>query len=215
MIETAIRVLVVDDHDLLRKGLAVFLNNTHDLEMVGEAVTGHEAIRLCELLRPDVVLMDLFLPDMSGIATIQRIHAAFPDIQVLVLTTFCEESLVRASLHAGAIGYLVKNISSADLAKSIRLGAAGHSALSPEAANILINTVHSPIISIYQLSQREQEVLTLMARGYSNQQIAECLTLSLSTIKKHVGNILRKLQCTTRVEAIIFALQHNLVDSKS
>lgn len=207
----AIRVLIVDDHKMVRKGLRTFLTAFPDLEMVGEAGSGEEAVRVCGQLRPDVVLMDLVMPGMDGAAATEAIRANCPDIKVIALTSFPEEDLVQRALKAGAISYLLKNVEAEELANAIRAAYAGRSTLAPEAAQALIHAATRPPEIGHDLTTREREVLALMIEGLNNGEIAARLTLSDSTVKFHVSNILSKLGAESRTEAVAIALQHNVV----
>jgi NarL family two-component system response regulator LiaR len=206
-----IRVLVVDDHTMVRRGLATFLKVFDDLELAGEAANGQEAIQLCEQLQPDVVLMDMVMPDMDGAAATRLIRKQSPTIQVLALTSFKEEILVQSALQAGAIGYLLKDVSADDLAQAIRAAHAGRSTLSPEAAQALVHAASQPTASGFDLTERERAVLVLMVEGLNNTQIAGRLTVSPSTVKSHVSNILSKLGVASRTEAVTLALRNRLV----
>lgn len=210
-----IRVVIVDDHDMVRSGLSVFLESFPDLELAGEAANGVEAVRLCSRVKPDVVLMDLVMPEMDGVAATQAIRESDPHIQVIALTSFAEDQLVEHALRAGAIGYLLKNISIDDLANAIRAAAKGKPTLAPEAFRSLMEVAGRPVVSDYELTGREREILQLLAEGLNNTQIAERLVLGRATVKTHVSNILSKLGVTNRVEAASFALQHNLVTRSS
>ncbi|RME54809.1 MAG: DNA-binding response regulator [Caldilineae bacterium] len=203
--------MLVDDHAVVRSGLKAFLLAFDDLELVGEAGSGHEALALCEKVQPDVILMDLVMPDMDGAATTRAIRERYPHIQVVVLTSFPEEDLVTQALQAGAISYLLKNVSAHELSEAIRRAYAGRSTLAPEAAQALIHTTTQPPKPGHDLTSREREVLELMAKGYNNVEIAEELVVSRSTVKFHVSNILSKLQATSRTEAVAVALEHGLV----
>ncbi|MCL5960626.1 MAG: response regulator transcription factor [Chloroflexi bacterium] len=206
-----IRVLIVDDHAVVRSGLAAFLLAFDDLELAGEAASGAEALRLCAQAQPDVVLMDLVMPEMDGAAATRAIRQAHPNVQVIALTSFKEEGLVQGALQAGAIGYLLKNVSSNELASAIRAAKAGRPTLAPEAASALINTVTRSPSPGFDLTDREREVLALMVEGLNNPDIAERLVVSRSTVKFHVSSILSKLGVGSRTEAVALALQNHLV----
>jgi NarL family two-component system response regulator LiaR len=208
--QVSTRVLLVDDHDMVRRGLAVFLLAYDDFELVGEAVNGKEALELCAELHPDVVLMDLMMPVMDGVTAIQAIRKNFPDIQVIALTSFSEEKLVEASLKAGAIGYLFKNVSVDELASAIRAASKGQPTLSAEATRILINKTMKPAAPGDDLTDREREVLKLLVEGRSNPEIAERLSVSRSTVKTHVSHIFEKLGASNRLEAVSLAIRHHL-----
>ena len=208
-----IRIMLVDDHAVVRSGLAAFLLAYDDLELVGEAADGSEAVRVCAAVQPDVVLMDLVMPEMDGATATREIRSRFPAIQVIALTSFKEEDLVQGALEAGAIGYLLKNISTDELAGAIRSAHAGRPTLAPEAAQALIQNAtrkHNNEPG-HDLTDREREVLGLMVQGLNNTAIAEALVVSRSTVKFHVSNILSKLHASSRTEAVAYALQQNLV----
>jgi NarL family two-component system response regulator LiaR len=179
--------------------------------MVGEAASGQEAIQLCDELKPDVVLMDMVMPDMDGATTTLLIRKQSPQVQVLALTSFKEELLVQSALQAGAIGYLLKDVSADELAQAIRAAHAGRSTLSPEAAQALVHATSQPPAPGIDLTERELEVLTLMVDGLNNTQIAARLTVSSSTVKSHVSSILAKLGVASRTEAVSLALRNRLV----
>jgi NarL family two-component system response regulator LiaR len=205
-----IRVMLVDDHNVVRSGLATFMRAYDDLELVGEAKNGLEAIELCREKRPDVVLMDLMMPEMDGIAATRTILASCPQIKIIAMTSFEDEHLVQGVLAAGAISYLIKNVTSEELAKAIREAASGRSTLSPEAAKVLIHATRPANQPAFELTEREQEVLNLVVQGHNNKQIAEMLIISLATVKAHISSILSKLQVASRAEAIAFAIKHKL-----
>lgn len=205
-----IRIVIVDDHAMLRKGLGVFLMSYPDLELVGEASNGKEALTLCADKRPDIVLMDLMMPIMDGIVTTRLIHRDFPDIAVIVLTSFGEERLIKEVLEAGALSYLFKKISADDLATAIRSAKEGIATYAPEVTEILIQSLQSPKPLFDVLTPREREVLGLMVKGFGNNDIAENLNITISTTKSHVSSVLSKLGVSSRTEAIILVLAHNL-----
>jgi NarL family two-component system response regulator LiaR len=207
-----IRVMLVDDHAVVRSGLSTFLLVFDDLELVGEAKNGDEALRMCDRLQPDVILMDLVMPVMDGATATRAIRHRYPHIQVVALTSFPEEDLVQKALQAGAISYLLKNVSADELADAIRKAYAGRATLAPEAAEALIHQANRPPKPGFDLTDREREVLTLMVTGMNNAEIADKLVVSRSTIKFHVSNILSKLEVTSRTEAVALALQEKLVD---
>ena len=206
-----IRVMLVDDHNVVRSGLATFLRAYEDLELVGEAKNGLEAVNLCHEKQPDVILMDLMMPEMDGIAATRAILAEHPGIKIIAMTSFEEEQLVQGVLAAGAISYLIKNVTSDELAKAIRDAASGRSTLSPEAARVLVQATRPTKQPLFDLTEREREVLHLVVQGNSNQQIAEALVISIATVKAHISNILSKLQVSSRAEAINYAIKHKLV----
>lgn len=206
-----IRVLVVDDHPMVRRGLATFLKVFDDLEMAGEAANGLEAVQLCAKLQPDVVLMDMVMPDMDGAAATQLIRKQSESIRVIALTSFKEEIIVQSALQAEAIGFLLKNVSAEELARAIREAHAGRATLSPEAAQVLVNAASQPPAPGLDLTERERAVLALMVEGLNNTQIAARLTVSPSTVKSHVSNILSKLGVTSRTEAVTLALRHHII----
>ena len=206
-----IRVMLVDDHAVVRSGLKAFLLAYDDLKLVGEAGSGFEALAQLDKARPDVILMDLMMPEMDGAATTKAIRERRPDVQVVVLTSFPEEDLVTKALQAGAISYLLKNVSAAELSDAIRKANTGRSTLAPEAAQALIHTATHPPRLGSDLTVREQEVLELMSTGLNNVEIADELVVSRSTVKFHVSNILSKLQSTSRTEAVAFAIENRLV----
>jgi NarL family two-component system response regulator LiaR len=206
-----VRVVIVDDHAMVRSGLSAFLTVFNDVELVGEAASGEEALDLCARLQPDVVLMDLVMPGMDGVAATCAIREQCPRTKVIVLTSFGELARVRAALEAGAISYLLKNVSADELASAIRGAASGQISLSPEAARAVIPAAAENGTGSTDLTETERRVLALMVDGQSNPQIADSLGTSLSTIKFHVSNILSKLGVSSRTEAVAQALRQHLV----
>ena len=206
-----IRVLIVDDHAMVRRGLAAFLKAKPDLLLVGEASNGGEAISLCERLQPDVVLMDLMMPGMGGAEATQVIVNRWPAARVIALTSFGDKELVREALAAGALSYLLKNVSAEDLAEAIRSASSGRSTLAAEAVQALVQPEPAAPASKVNLTPREREVLALMVKGLTNPEIAERLVVSRSTAKAHVSNVLSKLGVSNRAEAVALAVQNKLV----
>ena len=206
-----IGVMVVDDHTVVRNGIRFSLLAFDDIELVGEADSGEEALRLCTQLQPDVILMDMVMPGMDGAATTRAIRARYPRTQVLALTSFQEGNLVEEALKAGAIGYLLKDVAVDELADAIRLAYAGQSTLAPAAAQALAQAAAQPSKLDFDLTDRQQEVLALMVEGLSNAQIAEQLTISLPTARFHVSTILSKLDATNRAEAAALAVKYRLI----
>ena len=205
-----IRVMLVDDHAMVRRGLATFLKIYDDLLLVGEAESGEAAIEVCAEVLPDVILMDMVLPDMDGAASTRLIRQRFPQIQVIALTSFKTGDLVRKALESGAIGYLLKDVTAEELVRAIRAAHAGRATLSPEVAQTLVQLSGQPQPG-HNLTERELEVLALMVDGLNNTQIAGKLTVSPSTVKSHVSNILSKLGVASRTEAVTLALRTHII----
>jgi two-component system, NarL family, response regulator LiaR len=206
-----IRVMLVDDHAMVRRGLATFLTVFDDFKLVGEAENGRTAIQLCAEVLPDVVLMDMVMPDMNGVTATRLIHQQFPQIRVIALTSFKEGRLIKEALEAGAIGYLLKDVSAEEIARAIRAAHFGRATLSPEVEQVLVQTANQPPAAGLDLTGRERVVLALMVEGLNNTQIAGRLTVSPSTVKSHVSNILSKLGVASRTEAVTLALRNRLV----
>ncbi len=207
ILTTPIRVMTVDDHKILRGGIKFLLLAFDDIELVGEACSGDEAVRLCEQLHPDVVLMDLMMVGMNGAETTKAVRKKYPKIQVLILTSFFENDLVQQAIQAGAIGYLLKGVSIDELANTIRAAAMGRSILAKEVVQALLQPHKPSSQSLYELSKRQREVLALLALGLSNEAIAQRMKLSSSTIRHHVSEVLNKLGATNRTEAAITAVR--------
>ncbi len=205
-----IRVMIVDDHDMVRRGLATYLRVTSDIKLVGEASDGEQALAMCQSCNPDVILMDLMMPRMGGIEATRRIRAHFPQVQVIALTSFKERELVQEMLREGAISYLLKNVTGEELVSAIHSAVAGRATLAPEVTQEFILSMQQPKPGD-DLTEREREVLALMVEGFSNPQIAEKLSISRSTARAHVSNILSKLGVTNRSEAVSLALRKKLV----
>jgi NarL family two-component system response regulator LiaR len=212
--EAPIRILIADDHTVVRNGLNSFLSVYDQFKLVGEARNGEQAVRLCDQLQPDVVLMDLVMPGMDGATATRLIVEKHPHIRVIALTSFKEKEQVYAAIQAGAIGYLLKDLSAVELAYAIRQAYAGKPALAPEAAEALIQAARQPLPETRvgdKLTARERVVLALIVDGLNNKQIAARLTVSLSTAKSHVSNVLSKLGVASRSEAVSLALQNKLI----
>jgi len=208
-----IRVMVVDDHQVVRQGYSMFLKAFPDLEPVGEAANGREAVERCAALQPDVIIMDMLMPEMGGIEATQHILADYPKTRIIALTSYSDDKkLVQQALQAGATSYLFKDISIDELAQAIRDAYEGKSVLAPDATRMLIQLTTEPPETDFKLSERELEVLEWLSQGLNNRQIAEKLTVSRSTIKFHVSSILSKLNVSTRTEAVSVAHQHGLID---
>jgi NarL family two-component system response regulator LiaR len=206
-----IRVMIVDDHSMVRRGLATMLKVFDDLELVGEAESGEAAIQLCAEVIPNVILMDLSLPGIDGAVATRAIRQQFPQAKVIALTSFKEGDRIKNALEAGAIGYLLKDVSADELVQAIRAAYVGRVTLSPEAAQALVEAANQPPSRGLDLTERELEILALMVEGLNNTQIAGRLTVSSSTIKSHVSNILSKLGVASRTEAVTLALRSGIV----
>jgi two-component system, NarL family, response regulator LiaR len=207
-----IRIVIADDHSVVRQGLRMFLGLDPELEVVGEAADGAEAVRLARQLRPDVVLMDLLMPVMDGITATAAIRSELPDTEVLALTSVLEDASVVGAVRAGAIGYLLKDTQADDLCLAIKAAAAGQVQLTPRAAARLMQAVSAPE-SPEELTERETEVLRLLAKGQSNKQIARNLQIGEKTVKTHVSNILSKLGVQSRTQATLYAIRIGLVSA--
>jgi two-component system, NarL family, response regulator LiaR len=206
-----IKVMIVDDHPLVRHGIKTVFEAYDDILLVAEAENGREAIKMCEKYMPDVVLMDIIMPVLDGVEATEQIIKNWPDVKIITLTSFNDEDLIRKSLKAGAVSYILKNISGAKLIKTIKDVYKGKLALSSQATKILLSELREPLDETIKLTEREKEILALIVEGLSNKQIAERLFLSNSTIQFHVSNILSKLGVSKRTEAAYLALKQKLV----
>ncbi len=206
-----IRVLIVDDHSVVRQGLRMFLASDPEIEIVGEASDGVESLKLARKLVPDVVLMDLLMPVMDGIAATAAIRRELPDTEVVALTSVLEEEAVVEAVRAGAIGYLLKDTEAHELRRAIKAAAAGQVQLSPKAAARLMREVRTPDKNPQTLTERETDVLRLLAQGQSNKEIARNLSVGEQTVKTHVSHILAKLEVPSRTQAALYAMRIGLV----
>ncbi|WP_057893856.1 response regulator [Lacticaseibacillus brantae] len=208
-----IKVLIVDDHEMVRLGISTYLGVQPDLEVVGQAENGQQGLDMALALKPDVILMDLVMPEMDGITATQKILAAWPQARIIILTSFIDDEKVYPAIEAGAASYILKTATADEIAAAIRQTAAGESVLEPEVTTKMMNRMaNPPQPALYDdLTNREREVLQLIAQGKSNQEIAETLFITLKTVKTHVSNILAKLQVEDRTKAAIYAFKHGLV----
>jgi NarL family two-component system response regulator LiaR len=207
-----IRVLIADDHTMVRNGLMMILNSYPDIELVGQAVNGQEAVEMGRSLRPDVVLMDLLMPEMDGVSATSTLHSSNPEIRVIALTSFKEDELIYTAMKAGIVGYLMKDCTADELVNAIRDASKGKTTISSDVMQAALRVAEHGSGRQYRLSERERDVLRLVVRGFSNKQIAHNLTVSESTVKFHVSNVLSKLGVATRSEAVALAVQHKLVE---
>jgi two-component system, NarL family, response regulator LiaR len=207
-----VRLLIAEDHAVVRQGLMMFLKLDNEVDVVGEARNGREAVELAHELRPEVVLMDLLMPVMDGISATAAIRRELPDVEIVALTSFLEDHLVTDALRAGAIGYLLKDTDAEGLRRAIRSAAAGQVHLSPAAAARLVREMRVPSTPD-PLTRREVEVLILLARGRSNKEVARELSIGQQTVKTYVSSILKKLNVTSRTQAALYAVQSGLVST--
>ncbi|WP_203624393.1 MULTISPECIES: response regulator transcription factor [unclassified Lacticaseibacillus] len=208
-----IKVLIVDDHEMVRLGVSTYLGVQDDITVVGEAADGKEGLDKALALRPDVILMDLVMPNMDGIESTKRILAAWPEARIIILTSFIDDEKVYPAIEAGAASYILKTATAEEIAAAIRKTAAGDSALDPQVTTKMMNRLtkkQAPELAD-ELTNREREVLMLIAQGKSNQEIADELFITLKTVKTHVSNILAKLEVEDRTQAAIYAFKHGLV----
>ena len=207
-----IRILLVDDHSMVRASLASFLDSFDDIDVVGQAHNGAAGVNACADLQPDVVLMDLIMPEMNGVEAITHIRQQQPQVRILALTSFKEDTLVHDALRAGASGFLLKDDSTDQLVEAVRDVYAGKTVMTPEAMRALLNTPRPEDPAPSRLTERETEILKYLVQGLTNKQIADKLTLSIATIKFHVSSILAKLNATSRTEAVAIALQEGIIE---
>lgn len=205
-----IRILIADDHSVVRQGLKMFLTLDPELEVVGEAANGEEAVNMSRTLSPDVILMDMLMPVMDGITATTTIRTEMPDTEVIALTSVLDDGTVVGAVRAGAIGYLLKDTQADELCRAIKAAAAGQVQLSPEAAVRLMREVRTPDVPATNLTDRESEVLRLVAQGKANKEIAATLMIGEKTVKTHVSSILSKLDLQSRTQAALYAAQHGL-----
>jgi two-component system, NarL family, response regulator LiaR len=208
------RVLIVDDHSVVRQGLRMFLGSDPELEVCGEAHDGAEALALARKLKPDVVLMDLLMPVMDGITATAAIRRELPEVEVVALTSIVEDHAVIEAMRAGAIGYLLKDTDAEELCRAIKAAAQGQVQLSPQAAALLLREVRTPESIVEHLTDRETEVLKLLAQGDSNKEISRDLQIGEQTVKTHVSHVLNKLGVTSRTQAALYAIRKGLVPPK-
>lgn len=210
-----IRVMIVDDHEVVRRGLSMFLAGFPDLSLVGEASNAQDALRICAEVQPDVILMDMMLPDTDGVTLTRTLRTQNPTVQVVMLTSAKDEHLVQGALNAGAIGYMLKNISVPEMVHTIREAYAGKPSFAPEVTQVLMDMARRPApppTPSYNLTERERVIIGLMVKGLSNQMIADQIFVSRATVKVYVSTILSKLGVQNRVEAVRLALENALVD---
>ncbi|RIW29614.1 DNA-binding response regulator [Bacillus salacetis] len=208
-----IRVLIADDHHVVRRGLAFFLKTQQDIEIVGEAANGREAVELAGKYKPDVILMDLVMPEMDGIQATKHIKQSHPSIEIMMLTSFSDQDHVIPAIEAGAAGYQLKDIEPDELVYSIRKLVSGENSLHPKATNHLLKRVsrnNRPPHLIHQLTKREKDVLVELAKGKSNKEIASSLFITEKTVKTHISNIFTKLEVSDRTQAALYAVKHGL-----
>jgi DNA-binding NarL/FixJ family response regulator len=220
--EKSIRVLIADDHPVVREGFSTIVDVEDDIQVVGQASDGLEAVRLAKALRPDVVLMDLVMPNLDGVAAIQQIRQDQPDTRILILTTYADDEYIMAGIQAGARGYLLKDALPDELVRAIRVVAAGGSLLQPAVAARVLDKLNAlmggdgkpatpPAPPLPLLTDREQEILALLAGGARNRDIADALFISERTVKVHVANVMYKLEARTRTEAVARAIKLGLL----
>ena len=207
-----IRILIADDHSITRSGIKTLISVYDDLTLVGEAANGAEAITMCDEVSPDVILMDIYMPVIDGIEATVKIREKYPNIKIIALTSYVDKKLVKDILKAGAISYIIKNISPDELVKTIRDAYLGKTTFSSEASKVVVEELTNPSQERFNLTGKEHEVLKLLSKGSSNKDIAKELSISRHTVKFHISNILNKLGAVSRTEAVFVATKNNLVD---
>ncbi|MCG3084445.1 response regulator transcription factor [Anoxybacillus sp. LAT_35] len=206
-----IKILLVDDHEMVRLGVSAYLSAQPDMEVIGEAESGEKGVELALQLRPDMILMDLVMEPMDGIEATKQIISAWPEAKIMIVTSFLDDDKVYPAIEAGAVSYMLKTSKASEIANAIRATFHGQSVFEPEVMGKMMNSVRKPSLPHEQLTSREMEVLLLMAQGKTNQDIADELFISLKTVKVHVSNILAKLGVQDRTQAVIYAFKHGLV----
>jgi DNA-binding NarL/FixJ family response regulator len=211
----AIRIVITDDHQVVRQGLRMFLTLDPEMDVIGEAENGAEALKMVEQLAPDVVLMDMLMPVMGGIEATEKIKQRFPEVEIVAMTSVLEDATVVGAVRAGAIGYLLKNTDADSLCNAIRAAAAGQVQLAPEAAKLLMREVRLPepksTMGVESLTGRETDVLRLVALGHANKEIAVELGIGEKTVKTHVSNVLSKLGVQSRTQAALYAARAGII----
>jgi NarL family two-component system response regulator LiaR len=210
--EEKIKILLVDDHDMVRQGLMVLLRTFDDFEVVGETADSRKVLSLCAELQPDVVLMDIFMPHMSGVAATKLVHEHFPYVHIIALSSTAERNLVEDMFKAGAMSYIIKTGSIDEVAAAIRASMCGTATLAPEVTNVLLNNIHQSPQFGYDLTRQELKVLALLVEGLNNREIANRMVVSQSTVKAHVGSIFSKLNTNSRTKAIAIAVRNHILD---
>lgn len=206
-----IRILLVDDHEMVRIGVSAYLQAQPDMEVIGEAVNGEEAVQLALKLRPDVILMDMVMPVMNGAEATEAIIRDWPEAKIMIVTSFLDDDKVYPALKAGAVSYILKTSKASRIADSIRETMNGTPVLEPEVMTKMMKQMRHSKVLHEDLTEREMEILLLLANGYTNQEIADELFIALKTVKTHVSNLLAKLEVHDRTQAVIYAFQHKLV----
>lgn len=206
-----IRILLVDDHEMVRIGVSAYLQAQEDMEVAGEAANGEEAVKMALELRPDVILMDMVMPIMNGAEATERIISEWPEAKIMIVTSFLDDDKVYPALKAGAVSYILKTSKASRIADSIRETVNGTPVLEPEVMSKMMKQMRHERVLHEDLTEREMEILLLLAHGYTNQEIADELYIAVKTVKSHVSNLLAKLEVHDRTQAVIYAFQHKLV----